>query len=154
MNQPLRVLFLCTGNSARSQMAEAILRHVGKGAIEVESAGTLPQPDIHPMARRAAKKARDGCGNEPRTTAEWHREVLRSIPSDRRFLFPRVSLAAGGFQGGVRLSTPRTDPLSVLRNIAVRGCGRSALAYFAPRCSTGCGTARARSHLANHNAAK
>jgi arsenate reductase len=56
MSQPLRVLFLCTGNSARSQMAEAILRHVGKGAIEVESAGTLPQPGIHPMARRAAKK--------------------------------------------------------------------------------------------------
>jgi|SoiMethySBSTD1v2_1073268.scaffolds.fasta_scaffold1660333_1 Protein-tyrosine-phosphatase len=56
MNQPLRVLILCTGNSARSQMAEAILRHVGKGAIEVESAGTLPQPDIHPMARRAATK--------------------------------------------------------------------------------------------------
>jgi arsenate reductase len=59
MSQPLRVLFLCTGNSARSQMAEAILRHIGKGAIEVESAGTLPRPDIHPMARRAAKKLLD-----------------------------------------------------------------------------------------------
>ena len=59
MSHPLRVLFLCTGNSARSQMAEAILRHVGKGAIEVESAGTLPQHDIHPMARRAAKKLLD-----------------------------------------------------------------------------------------------
>src|SRR5215471_1386916 len=59
MTQPLRVLILCTGNSARSQMAEAILRHVGKGAIEVESAGTLPQLDIHPMARRAVKKLLD-----------------------------------------------------------------------------------------------
>jgi arsenate reductase len=59
MSEPLRVLFLCTGNSARSQMAEAILRNVSKGAIEVESAGTLPQPDIHPMARRAAKKLFD-----------------------------------------------------------------------------------------------
>ena len=59
MSQPLRVLFLCTGNSARSQMAEAILRRVGKGAIEVESAGTLPRPDIHPMARRAAKELLD-----------------------------------------------------------------------------------------------
>src|SRR5690242_19419579 len=59
MSQPLRVLFLCTGNSARSQMAEAMLRYVGKGAIEVESAGTLPQPDIHPMARRAIKKLLD-----------------------------------------------------------------------------------------------
>ena len=39
-----------------SQMAEAILRHAGKGAIEVESAGTLPQPHIHPLARRATRK--------------------------------------------------------------------------------------------------
>jgi ArsR family transcriptional regulator, arsenate/arsenite/antimonite-responsive transcriptional repressor / arsenate reductase (thioredoxin) len=59
MSQPLRVLVLCTGNSARSQMAETILRHVGKGAIEVESAGTAPQPDIHPFARRAAKNLLD-----------------------------------------------------------------------------------------------
>ncbi len=59
MGEPLRVLILCTGNSARSQMAEAILRHVGKGAIAVESAGTRPQPDIHPMARRAVKKLFD-----------------------------------------------------------------------------------------------
>jgi arsenate reductase (thioredoxin) len=37
-----RVLVLCTGNSARSQMAEGLLRHLGKGAITVESAGTKP----------------------------------------------------------------------------------------------------------------
>ncbi len=37
-----RVLILCTGNSARSQMAEGILRHDGQGKFEVESAGTKP----------------------------------------------------------------------------------------------------------------
>ena len=35
-----RVLFLCTHNSARSQIAEALLRSRGRGAFEVESAGT------------------------------------------------------------------------------------------------------------------
>jgi arsenate reductase len=37
-----RVLILCTGNSARSQMAEGLLRHDGNGRFDVESAGTKP----------------------------------------------------------------------------------------------------------------
>ena len=37
-----RVLFLCTGNSARSQMAEGLLRSFGRGRYEVLSAGTRP----------------------------------------------------------------------------------------------------------------
>ena len=49
------VLFLCTGNSARSQMAEALARHLSGGRLEVESAGTAPQPEIHPMARQAVR---------------------------------------------------------------------------------------------------
>lgn len=48
--KPLRVLFLCTGNSARSQMAEALLRHLSDGRVEVHSAGTHPRPEVHPMA--------------------------------------------------------------------------------------------------------
>ena len=47
----LRVLFLCTGNSARSQTAEALLRHLSKGAIDVFSAGSAPQPAVHPLAK-------------------------------------------------------------------------------------------------------
>jgi protein-tyrosine-phosphatase len=44
-----RVLFLCTHNAARSQMAEAILRHLARGTVKVESAGTEPS-QLHPMA--------------------------------------------------------------------------------------------------------
>lgn len=48
MDQPIRVLFLCTGNSCRSQMAEALLRHFGSADFEVFSAGTDPKT-IHPL---------------------------------------------------------------------------------------------------------
>ncbi|MET7397996.1 metalloregulator ArsR/SmtB family transcription factor [Dactylosporangium sp. NPDC005572] len=44
-----RVLFLCTGNSARSQMAEGLLRHGTGGTVAAHSAGSRPKP-IHPQA--------------------------------------------------------------------------------------------------------
>lgn len=47
---PLRVLFLCTQNSARSQIAEALLRRKGHGRFEVASAGTEPASRVHPLA--------------------------------------------------------------------------------------------------------
>jgi protein-tyrosine-phosphatase len=46
----LRVLFLCTGNAARSQMAEALLRKLSRGRVEVFSAGTHPRAAVHPIA--------------------------------------------------------------------------------------------------------
>lgn len=47
---PLRVLFLCTHNSARSQMAEALLRHLSHGSISAYSAGSDPAEQVHPFA--------------------------------------------------------------------------------------------------------
>jgi protein-tyrosine-phosphatase/catechol 2,3-dioxygenase-like lactoylglutathione lyase family enzyme/DNA-binding transcriptional ArsR family regulator len=46
-----RLLFLCTGNSARSQMAEALVEHRSAGAVQARSAGSHPKP-LHPNAVR------------------------------------------------------------------------------------------------------
>jgi len=51
---PLRVLFLCTHNSARSQIAEALLRQMGGNQVAVFSAGTQPAT-VHPMALTVLK---------------------------------------------------------------------------------------------------
>jgi arsenate reductase len=51
-----RVLFLCTGNSARSQMAEALLKHLGDGEFEVFSAGIQPKSEVNPFAIEVLKE--------------------------------------------------------------------------------------------------
>ncbi len=69
---PVRVLFLCTGNSARSQMAEALARARSGGAIEAFSAGSHPRP-LHPNAVRVM---RDDYGLDLAGHAPRHLEVF------------------------------------------------------------------------------
>src|SRR5262249_5281147 len=61
---PSRVLFVCTGNSSRSPMAEAWLRHLGGPGVVAVSAGTVPS-SLHPLAVAAmAERGIDISGHE------------------------------------------------------------------------------------------
>jgi len=54
-DRPLKVMFLCTGNSCRSQMAEGFARELGRGMIEPHSAGLL-ETMVHPRAIAVMKE--------------------------------------------------------------------------------------------------
>ncbi|HTS89938.1 MAG TPA: arsenate reductase ArsC [Gemmatimonadales bacterium] len=49
-DRPLRVLFVCTGNSARSQIAQTVLNRKGRGRFVAESAGSQPAEQVNPLA--------------------------------------------------------------------------------------------------------
>ncbi|HEX5103899.1 MAG TPA: arsenate reductase ArsC [Pirellulaceae bacterium] len=60
------VLFLCTGNSCRSQMAEGLLRNLASDRFEVYSAGTHPAERVHPQAVNVmAEEGIDISGQQP-----------------------------------------------------------------------------------------
>ena len=72
------VLFLCTGNSARSQMAEALLEQHSRGAIRARSAGSHPKP-LHPNAVRVMAER----GIDIATRTSKHLDRFRETPFDR-----------------------------------------------------------------------
>ncbi|MDB6167624.1 MAG: Arsenate reductase [Verrucomicrobia bacterium] len=56
MSTPLKILVLCTGNSARSILAEYLLRQKGRGRFDVFSAGARPAGQVNPLAVRVLRE--------------------------------------------------------------------------------------------------
>lgn len=63
MDRP-RIVFVCTGNAGRSQMAAAMLRHAIGDAVEVRSAGVRPWPHLHPMTKPTLDRRGLNVGDE------------------------------------------------------------------------------------------
>ena len=72
----VRVLFLCTGNSARSQMAEALAEHLSEGAVRAVSAGSHPKPLQPDAVRVMHERGIDLAGRRSKHLSEF---------TDRRF---------------------------------------------------------------------
>ena len=86
------VLFLCTGNSARSILAECLLRQLGEGTFDGFSAGSFPKGEVHPLALRLLRK--QGFSTEALRSKSWDEFAAPGAPV-MDFVFTVCDQAAG-----------------------------------------------------------
>jgi arsenate reductase len=86
------VLFLCTGNSARSILGEALLNHLGEGRFRAYSAGSTPKGQVHPMSLAVLRSA--GIATDGLRSKAWDEFALPGAPR-MDFVFTVCDNAAG-----------------------------------------------------------
>lgn len=86
------VLFICTGNSARSIMAESILQHFGRGRFVAHSAGSHPKGEVHPLALQTLRSLR--LNAEGFRSKSWNEFAQPGAPG-LDFVFTVCDQAAG-----------------------------------------------------------
>ena len=92
MNKTYNVLFLCTGNSARSILGEAILNREGKGRFRAFSAGSHPKGEVHPAALETLDEM--GFLTEGYCSKDWEEFAQPGAP-ELDFVFTVCDNAAG-----------------------------------------------------------
>ena len=125
-NKP-RVLFLCTHNSARSQMAEGLLRHLARDRFEVMSAGT-EATHVRPLARRAMDEIGvDISGQESKTLERYLGEpfdYVITVCDDANEACPFFPGAQGrlhwSFEDPSRAEGSEEERLAVFRSVRDR----------------------------------
>jgi len=90
--QPFNVLFLCTGNSARSILAEGILRKVGADRFNAFSAGSHPKGEVNPLAIEALREA--GYPADHMRSKSWDEFAVAGAPQ-MDFVFTVCDQAGG-----------------------------------------------------------
>lgn len=86
------VLFLCTGNSARSILGEALMNHVGQGRFRAFSAGSTPKGQVHPLTVQTLRRA--GIVTEGLRSKPWDEFATPDAPK-MDFVFTVCDNAAG-----------------------------------------------------------
>ena len=92
MSRTYNVLFLCTGNSARSILAEAILNREGAGCFRAFSAGSFPKGEVHPAALKLLEEL--GYPTEGYRSKSWDEFAAEGAPP-LDFVFTVCDNAAG-----------------------------------------------------------
>ncbi len=126
MDRKKSILFLCTGNSCRSQMAEGFMKAFGGDRFEVFSAGSRPEGYVHPLAIETMKQLGiDISSNRSKSVEEFLQrpiDILITVCDNAKEACPVLpghpATAHWGFEDPAKYEGSREEQLAFYRKIA------------------------------------